>query len=73
MGQLIAFVATVHNLIETNFIRDKILSPASIIPSRRRKKRKVSNVLQFGDMSLVENVTGVSELKLYDYFGKLIS
>jgi len=30
-------------------------------------------VLPFGDMSLVENVTGVSELKPYDYFGKLIS
>jgi len=53
--------------------RDKVLSPASIMLSRRRRRRQASsNVLQFGDMSVVENVTGVNQLKPSDYLGKLI-
>lgn len=51
--------------------RDTVLSPASIILSRRRRKRQASStVLEFGDMSIIENVTGVSQLQPSDYFGK---
>ena len=72
-----SLIGTNHFLVHlTDFVikRDKVLSPASIILSRRRKRRQASsNVLQFGDMSvIVENVTGVNQLKPSDYFGKFI-